>query len=190
MSYSCDGGGACSAENVMNKNKTIQRVRFLCTASLFAALYVALTYVAMAFGLHNGVIQIRFSEALVALAFVTPAAIPGLTVGCVLANLLTGCNIFDVFIGPVATLIGTLGAYYLGRRQGRVAKWICTIPNILANTVVVTLICYFCYTAPSAQTPSVIPFYAVTIFLGEVISSGILGTALLQSSYRLLKRFL
>ena len=73
----------------MKERNTFKRVRFLCTSAILAALYVALTYVAMAFGLHNGVIQIRFSEALIALAFVTPAAIPGLTVGCFLANLLT-----------------------------------------------------------------------------------------------------
>lgn len=174
----------------MKERNTFKRVRFLCTSAILAALYVALTYVAMAFGLHNGVIQIRFSEALIALAFVTPAAIPGLTVGCFLANLLTGCHWVDTLIGPLATLIGTLGAYYLGRRESKVARWLCTLPNILANTVVVTIICYFCYTAPSAQTPSIIPFYAVTIFIGEVLSSGVLGTLLLQSSYRLLGRFL
>ena len=173
----------------MKNNKSIARVRFLCISALIAALYVALTYVAMAFGLHNGAIQIRFSEALVALAFVTPAAIPGLTVGCFLANLLTGCHIFDIFVGPVATLIGALGAHYIGKWQSRAAMWLCTIPNILANTVIVTIICYYCYTAPDAQLPSIIPFYAVTVFIGEVISSGVLGTVRLKSSHKLLVRF-
>ena len=165
-------------------------MRFLCTAAIIAALYVSLTYVSMFFGLDKGAIQIRFSEALCALAFVTPAAIPGMALGCLLANILTGCAPLDIVLGPVATLIGALGAYLIGRWQSNAAKWLCTIPNILANTIIVTLVCYFCYTAPSAQTPSVIPFYAVTIFIGEVISCGVFGSALLLGSERLLRRFI
>ena len=175
----------------MNANtKTLKRVRFLCTAALIAALYVALTYVAMAFGLHNGAIQIRFSEALCALAFVTPAAIPGMAVGCLLANILTGCAPLDIVLGPIATLVGALGAYLIGKWHNKAAMWVCTIPNILSNTVIVTVICYYCYTAPDAQVPSIIPFYAVTVFIGEVVSCGIFGTALLKSSHKLLRRFI
>jgi len=173
-----------------NQTKTVARVRFLCTAALIAALYVALTYLAMFLGLDKGAIQIRFSESLCALAFLTPAAIPGMTVGCLLANILTGCAPLDIALGPVATLIGALGAYLIGKNGGRAAKWLWSVPNILANTVIVSLVCYFCYTAPDAQTWEIIPFYAVTVFIGEVISCGVLGTVLLGSSERVLKRFL
>ena len=164
-------------------------MRFLCTAAIIAALYVALTYVSMFFGLDKNAIQIRFSEALCVIAFVTPAAIPGMTVGCLLANLLTGCAPLDIVLGPVATLIGAAGAYCFGKmKNAGVARWLCTIPNIIANTVIVTAVCYFCYTAPEAQSIDIIPFYAVTVFIGEVISCGVLGTVLLRSSEKTLRR--
>lgn len=164
-------------------------MRFLCTAALIAAMYVALTYLAMALGLDKNAIQIRFSEALIVLAFVTPAAIPGLYVGCLLANILTFCAPLDILLGPIATLIGALGAYAIGKmKNGKLARFLCTIPNIVANTVIVTVVCYFCYTAPDAQNASIIPFYASTILLGEIISSGIFGTVFLVGAEKTLRR--
>ena len=71
----------------MNRNKTLK----LANAGMIAALYVVLTVLAAQFNLANGAIQVRFSEALTILPVFTAAAVPGLTVGCVLANLLTGC---------------------------------------------------------------------------------------------------
>lgn len=152
-------------------------------------MYVALTYLSMALGLDKNAIQIRFSEILIVLAFVTPAAIPGLYVGCLLANILTFCAPLDIFLGPIATLIGALGAYAMGKMKNtRISRFLCTIPNILANTVIVTVICYFCYTAPDAQNASIIPFYALTILFGEVISCGILGTVFLVGAEKTLRR--
>lgn len=152
-------------------------------------MYVALTYLSMALGLDKNAIQIRFSEILIVLAFVTPAAIPGLYVGCLLANILTFCAPLDIFLGPIATLIGALGAYAMGKmKNARISRFLCTIPNILANTVIVTVICYFCYTAPDAQNASIIPFYALTILFGEVISCGILGTVFLVGAEKTLRR--
>ncbi len=152
-------------------------------------MYVALTYLSMALGLDKNAIQIRFSEILIVLAFVTPAAIPGLYVGCLLANILTFCAPLDIFLGPIATLIGALGAYAMGKmKNAKISRFLCTIPNILANTVIVTVICYFCYTAPDAQNASIIPFYALTILFGEVISCGILGTVFLVGAEKTLRR--
>lgn len=152
-------------------------------------MYVALTYLSMALGLDKNAIQIRFSEILIVLAFVTPAAIPGLYVGCLLANILTFCAPLDIFLGPIATLIGALGAYAMGKmKNAKISRFLCTIPNILANTLIVTVICYFCYTAPDAQNASIIPFYALTILFGEVISCGIFGTVFLVGAEKTLRR--
>ena len=152
-------------------------------------MYVALTYLAMALGLDKNAIQIRFSEALIVLAFVTPAAIPGLYIGCLLANIFTGCAPLDILIGPLATLIGALGAYGIGKMKStKLSRFLCTIPNIIANTVIVTIVCYFCYTAPDAQTLEIIPFYALTIALGEIISCGVLGTVLLLGAEKTLRK--
>lgn len=166
-------------------------MRFICLAAIIAAMYVALTYVSMALGLDKNAIQVRFSEMLIVLAFVTPAAIPGLYVGCLLANILTACAPLDILLGPIATLIGAMGAYLIGRmRNTKVARWLCTIPNIIANTVIVTIVCYVCYTSPDAQSLSIIPFYATTIAIGEIISCGILGTVLLFSCEKTFKRLI
>ncbi len=161
----------------------------MCTAAVIAALYVALTYVSMFMGLDKNAIQIRFSEALCVLAFITPAAIPGMTVGCLLANILTGCAPLDIVFGTIGTLVGSAGAYMIGRsKNSKLSRWLCTVPNIIANTVIVTLVCYYCYTAPSAQRTDVLIFYAVTVLIGEIISSGVLGTALLHGGERVLRQ--
>lgn len=144
-----------------------------------AALYVALTYVAQSLGLASGAVQFRLSEALCILPFFTPWAIPGLYVGCLLANLLTGCHPLDIAIGPIATLIGALGAYLLGKLPRKWSKWLSPIPNILANIVIVTFVVYFCYTDPAQMTLSYIPVIAGGVALGEVVTGYGLGMALL-----------
>ena len=95
----------------MKKN----RILSIITAAMIAALYVVLSFVAYALGLSSGAIQLRFSEALTVLPFFTPAAIPGITIGCLLFNLLSGCALLDVLFGSLATLLGALATYLLGR---------------------------------------------------------------------------
>lgn len=173
----------------LKTNNTHKRILWLCYAAIIAALYVALTYLAMALGLDKGAIQIRFSETLVSLAFITPAAIPGVTLGCLLANILTGCAPLDILLGPVATLIGALGAYLIGRlSKGKAARIFCTLPNIIANTVIVSFVVYVCYTVPSEQTAAILPFYFLTVGIGEIISSGILGAILLLGAENALRK--
>ena len=88
-----------------------RKVLFIVHASVIAALYVVLTFVANAFGLANYAVQVRFSEALTILPFFTPAAIPGLTIGCLLSNILTGCALPDIIFGTLATSIGAFLTY-------------------------------------------------------------------------------
>ena len=87
-----------------NKN-----VVFITQAAMIAAIYYVLTWVSASFNLASGSVQMRLSEALCILPFFTPAAIPGLTIGCLIANLTTGCVIWDVIFGSLATLIGAMG---------------------------------------------------------------------------------
>ena len=82
----------------MGKNST----RAVVYGSLIAALYVVLTFVSASMGLASGVIQVRLSECLCLLLCLIPAAVPGLTVGCMLANWLTGCAMLDVVFGSLA----------------------------------------------------------------------------------------
>ena len=86
-----------------------KKVLFITQGAVIAAIYVVLTYIVSLLGLTNGVIQVRLSEALTILPVFTPAAIPGLVVGCVISNILTGAVIWDVIFGSLATLIGAVG---------------------------------------------------------------------------------
>lgn len=146
-----------------------KKVLFICQAAMIAALYVVLTFIANAFGLASGVIQVRLSEALTILPFFTPAAIPGLTIGCLLSNWLTGCAALDILFGTLATLIGALGSYALRRYQ-----WLVPIPPIIANTIIVPWVLRFAYDVPDA-----IPYLMVTVGAGEIISCYIIGMILL-----------
>ena len=112
------------------KNK---KLVFICQAAVIAALYVVLTYVFSAFA--SGVIQVRVSEALTILPAFTPAAIPGLVIGCLLSNTLTGCVLLDIIFGSVATLIGALGSYALRRHT-----WLVPIPPIVSNMIIVPFV--------------------------------------------------
>lgn len=141
------------------------KVPFLAQAGLIAALYICFTVLSNVLGLANGVIQVRISEALTILPVFTPAAIPGLFIGCILSNLLTGCLPFDIIFGSIATLIGAFGTYFLRKR-----KFLAPIPPILSNTIIVPFILAYVY-----QFEGGIPFFMVTVGIGEIISCGILG---------------
>lgn len=142
-----------------------KKTRGLVTASLVAALYVVLTYVASLFGLSSGVIQLRLSEALNVLAVYTFSAVPGIAVGCLLANLLTGCVVWDVLFGSLASLVGALGVYALRKH-----RMLALLMPVLSNTLVVPLVLKYAYGAPDAY-----PFLLVTVALGELASCGALG---------------
>ena len=156
----------------MNQNQT---TRALTQGAVIAALYVALTYLASLLGLSSGVIQIRLSEALCILPlFIPAAAIPGLTIGCLLANALTGAVVLDIVFGPIATFIGAVGTCAL-RRHPRLAL----LPPILSNAVIVPWVLRYGYGAPDA-----IWYMALTVGLGEIISVGGFGTLLYEGLRR------
>ncbi len=148
------------------KNK---KAYFITQAAVIAAIYVVLTLAVNAFDLANGAIQVRISEALTILPFFTPAAIPGLFVGCLLSNFLTGAPIWDVIFGSLATLLGAAGTYML-RRQ----KWLAPVPPVIANILIIPPVLHFAYGLPGG-----IPFFMLTVGIGEIISCGILGMLLL-----------
>ena len=143
-----------------------------------AALYVVLTFVAQAFGLASGAIQVRLSEALTILPCVTFAAVPGLTVGCVLANLLTGCALWDVVFGSLATLIGAVGTRLLQKKP--MLAW---IPPVISNAVIVPIVLQKVYGVPDSFW-----YLMLTVGTGEVIACGVLGIALYEALKKVPKR--
>lgn len=142
---------------------------YLTQGAMIAALYVVFTLAANAFGLASMAIQVRFSEALTILPFFTTAAIPGLFVGCLISNLITGAQPLDVIFGSLATLMGAMGTYALRRN-----KWLVPLPPIVANVIVVPPLLAYVY-----QIPGGLGYFALTVGIGEIISCGILGMLLL-----------
>ena len=113
------------------KNKTSL---YIANGAMVAAIYVVLTLLFAP--ISYGAMQVRISEALCILPMFTSSAIPGLFVGCLLANLLGGAVIWDVIFGSLATLIGAAGSYLLRKN-----RWLVPIPPIAANVVIIPLVC-------------------------------------------------
>lgn len=147
----------------MNK-KTI----FITEAAVIAAIYTVLVMVFNAFSF--GPIQVRVAEALTILPYFTPAAIPGVTLGCLLSAILTpGVHILDMIFGSLATLIAAILSYYVRRY-----KFLVPVPPIVANALIVPWVLRYAYNIPDA-----IPFMMLTVGFGEFIAAGILGMFLL-----------
>lgn len=144
-----------------------KKIKYLTKASAIGALYVVLTLVSAMFGLSGSVVQIRLSEALTILPYFFPEAVLGLTVGCVIANLLTGCALWDIVFGSIATLIG---AYFTSKIKNR---WFLPIPPILSNAIIVPFILTYVYGARESFW-----FIMFTVAAGEIISCGVLGQML------------
>ena len=151
------------------KRTHLERIRYLCQAGIVAALYTVLTLLVGAFGLANGAIQLRVSDALCILPVLFPAAIPGLTIGCLISNLLLSALWQDVLFGSLATLIGAIGARLLRRYP-----YLAPIPTVLSNTLIVPPILVLAYHAEEG-----LPYLMLTVGLGEILSAYLLGIALL-----------
>lgn len=155
----------------MMKNR---KTRFLVQSSVIAALYVALTLISSLLGLSSGVIQVRFSEALTVLPAFIPAAVPGLFVGCLLANLITGSIILDTIFGSIATLLGAIFTYLLRKH-----KFLAPLPPIIANTLIIPFVLAFAYGFQGS-----VWYFMVTVGIGEIVSCGLLGYALMMGLRR------
>ncbi|MBR0090864.1 MAG: QueT transporter family protein [Lachnospiraceae bacterium] len=146
-------------------------VRYLTEAAVIAAVYIVLTYLAWGFDLASGAIQCRISEALTVLPYYTSAAVPGLSIGCVLANFLTGAPLPDVIFGSLATLIGACGSYLLRKN-----RYLVSIPPVIANALIIPLVLRFAYGIPDG-----IPFLMLTVGAGEVIACMVFGQLLITA---------
>lgn len=152
-----------------------KKVQFIVQGAMIAAIYVVLTYFISAFNLASGAIQVRISEALCVLPAFTPAAIPGLFLGCLISNLITGCMPLDVVFGSLATLIGAAGTYALRKH-----KWLVPIPPIVANTIIVPFVLAYVYMFEGG-----VPYFMLTVGIGEILSCFVLGMIL----YHVLNRY-
>ncbi len=150
----------------------------LCLSAVIAALYAALTLLLQA--ISFGPVQFRVSAALPLLPVLLPQAIPGLTLGCLLANLLGGATIWDVAFGTLATLLAAL----LTRRLRR-NPWLAALPPVVCNAVIIGLVLHFTY-ADALLLPTI-----ATVGLGEAAVTYALGVPMLLALRRVpaLQRF-
>ncbi|MBQ6115869.1 MAG: QueT transporter family protein [Oscillospiraceae bacterium] len=147
----------------MQRKKTL----FIAQAAIIAAIYVALTYAFAPFSFRE--IQVRISEALTILPVFTPAAIPGLFVGCLLGNILGGAVLPDIIFGSLATLIGAFFTWKLRKAH----PFLAPVPPILSNALIIPFVLRYAY-----QITLPIPMMMLTVGIGEVISCGVLGLLL------------
>ena len=140
---------------------------FMTQTAMIAAIYVVLTIVFAP--ISFGQVQLRIAEALTILPVFTPAAVPGLFIGCLIGNILGGAVLPDIIFGSIATLIG---AYFTWRLKEK-KPYIAVLPPILSNTIIVPFILRYAY---GIFVP--VPLLMLTVGLGEIMGCGVLGTAL------------
>lgn len=117
----------------MNNKKIIH----LVYGAIIAAGYAAATYVSALLGIAYGPIQFRFSEALTVLSVFTPAAIPGLTIGCILGNLSSPFGIWDIAFGSLATLFAAVTARMLRNVTAKGLPLLSIVMPVIFNALIV-----------------------------------------------------
>ncbi|MHB8130691.1 MAG: QueT transporter family protein [Mobilitalea sp.] len=146
---------------------TNKKTLFITEAAVIAAIYTVLV---MIFQFSSfGPVQFRIAEALTILPYFTPAAIPGLTIGCLLSAILSGADILDIVFGSLATLIAALLSYRLRR-----FKYLVPIPPIVVNALVIP---WVLQTAYGEAQPYIL--LMLSIGAGQLVAAGVLGMVLL-----------
>ena len=159
--------------------------RSLTRAALIAAVYLLLTILFQP--ISFGAVQFRVSEALTLMPVLTADAVPGLLVGCLLANLLGGGIWYDVALGTIATLLAAIAT-----RRFRNQPLLAALMPVLFNGLIVGPVVYFAYVrAPGAAISYPVLFSSMgTVALGELVVCYILGLLLLKTLRRLPERYL
>ena len=149
------------------KTKMKKRTAFLAQAGVIAAAYAALTYVCALWGLAYGEVQFRFSEALTILPLFTPAAIPGLTLGCFLANIGSPFGVIDMLLGTLATLLAAVAVYLVRNVRWKNINFLAPLFPVLSNAIIIGIeISWF---MPEGLTFAGFLAAAVSVGLGELV---------------------
>ena len=146
----------------------MKNTRFILQAAAIAAIYAALTIILMPFS--YGVMQIRVSEALTILPMFTPAAIPGLFIGCLVSNMIGPYGIVDMIFGSSATLLAAIGSYLLRNKPILVP-----LPPVLTNAFLIGGMLYYVYSVPVSLLGCIL-----WVGAGELIACYLIGYPLLK----------
>lgn len=158
------------------------KTRKLTQTAMIAGVYAAITFAT--FFMSFGAIQYRVSEALTILPVFTATAIPGLTLGCALANLvgfMMGANpsgLIDVFFGTSASLIAAIITYYIGKSNKKWVRYaLAPMPAVFINAIIVGFeISYFFI---GSLAPEVLFLNASSVFIGQAVVCYGLGVPLM-----------
>ena len=161
-----------------------KQVRFTVTAGIIAALYAVLTYLSAALGLAYGPIQFRLSEGLCVLAAATPAAIPGLVVGCVVSNLASPFGVVDIICGTLATLLAAVAGYLFRRCRVCGLPWVAMLAPVIANGLIVGAEVAF-LTAADGAFAATFWITALEVALGEIVVCFALGSIVWKASEKI-----
>ena len=135
------------------KNKT---AKYLASAGIIAALYAAISFQPYS----SSAVQVRIAEALTVLPVFTPAAVPGLFIGCFVGNLLQGAHMLDVIFGSLTSLVAAILTRYLRKNI-----FAALAPPVVLNAVFVGMLVQYCY-----GSPFMLPVTMLTVGAGQVIA--------------------
>ena len=157
-----------------------RNIKFLTRAAMIAAVYAALT-VALA-PISFGAVQFRVAEALTVLPMCMAEAVPGLAIGCLVANILGGATIMDIVFGAVATLLAAVVTRHFRNRPV-----IAMASPVVFNSLIVGPVVYFCYVmAEGAFSAGTLAFTCLTVGIGELAVVFSLGYALYRGGSRII----
>ena len=147
--------------------KKVFTVKNLCLSGIIAALYAGLTILLQAISFQA--VQVRVSEALTLLPVLFPAAIPGLTIGCLAANMLSPVGWMDWVFGTLATLIAALLT-----RKLRHNLYLAALMPVLSNAIIIGIMLHVAFGEPLWMS-------MLTVGAGEALACFVLGIPLVQA---------
>ena len=163
-------------------------IRYLCDAAMIAAIYAVLNVVFMP--VSFGPVQCRVSEALTVLPAFLPSAVPGVAIGCLIANILGGAILPDIIFGTLATLIAALATraltkplqseMYRTHRANLRFRLLAVLPPVISNTLIVPFVLKYAYGYGDA-----LYFIMFTVCIGELIAAACLGNILISAASRM-----
>lgn len=151
----------------------MRKTKFIVMSAVIASIYAVLTM--SLYVMSYGPVQFRLSEALTILPVFTPAAIPGLTIGCVIANIMGGYGMLDVVFGGLATLLAAVCTRFFRKNT-----FLALFSPVFFNSIIVGPMLYF--VVPESKS---LLFNIFTVGFGELVVCFIVGYPLM----RLLKRY-
>ena len=149
-------------------------VKSLARAGMIAAIYAALTLIFAPISFNA--VQFRISEAMTVLPILLPEAVPGLAVGCLVANILGGAALPDVIGGTLATLIAAILTRTLRKKPV-----LAMASPVVINGLIVGPLVYFCSEYQSVFSLGALGFTVFTVALGEAVVVAVLGTLLIKA---------